>query len=286
MDAQLINWPSPAKLNLFLHINERMANGYHHLQSVFQLLDYGDTLRFEPNQNGNLTLATPITGVPDQDNLIIKAARLLQQHAGTQQGATIWIDKQLPMGGGLGGGSSNAATTLLALNYFWNCQLSVSELATLGLSLGADVPVFIHGNSAFAEGVGEHLQPMILPEKFYVVVNPNCHISTAEIFNHPNLPRSTSRITVQEYSFQTTVNDCQNLVFSLQPKVAKALQWLIEYAPSRMTGTGACVFAVFDDKLSAESCLRQLPAEFTGFVARGVNTSGVHEQLAKLQHHQ
>ncbi|MDN4501271.1 4-(cytidine 5'-diphospho)-2-C-methyl-D-erythritol kinase [Alteromonadaceae bacterium BrNp21-10] len=286
MDTTLINWPSPAKLNLFLHINERMANGYHHLQSVFQLLDYGDTLRFDTNDSGKLHLANPIEGVANADNLVLKAAVLLQQHCQCTQGATIYLHKKMPMGGGLGGGSSNAATVLLALNYLWKCNLPLTELAALGLSLGADVPIFIQGKSAFSEGVGELIQPMELPEQTYLVINPDCHISTADIFNHPQLPRATPRINKQQYSFQTTVNDCQNLVFSLQPKVAKALQWLIEYAPSRMTGTGACVFAVFDDENTALACLEQLPTEFSGFVARGVNTSGVHELLATLQHHE
>ncbi|WP_438865320.1 4-(cytidine 5'-diphospho)-2-C-methyl-D-erythritol kinase [Neptunicella sp.] len=285
MANQLINWPSPAKLNLFLHITGQRADGYHQLQSLFQLLDYGDTLRFEITADPQLRLMTPLAGVPDDDNLIIRAAMLLKQWSGCPMGANIWLDKKLPMGGGIGGGSSNAATVLVGLNYLWGLDFSVTELAQMGLTLGADVPVFVEGNTAFAEGVGEKLIPSIQPQYYFVVVTPNCHVSTAEIFAASDLPRNTNVINLDEYSFNRTQNDCQKVVFAQQPLVAKAFNWLIEYAPSRMTGTGACVFAMFDDEISANRCLQQLPAEFSGFVAKGVNRSPLHELLTELKHH-
>ncbi|MFT4994394.1 MAG: 4-diphosphocytidyl-2-C-methyl-D-erythritol kinase, partial [Paraglaciecola sp.] len=191
MDQQLNWWPSPAKLNLFLHINGRNANGYHQLQSLFQLLDYGDELAFEINGSGNIELMTPIEGVDNQDNLIIKAAHLLQKTANRELGCKIYLKKRLPMGGGIGGGSSNAATTLVALNYLWGCKLNNTQLAQLGLQLGADVPIFVVGNTAFAEGVGEKLYPAASLAKSYLVVFPDCHVSTAEIFSDPELPRTT-----------------------------------------------------------------------------------------------
>ncbi|WP_416305008.1 4-(cytidine 5'-diphospho)-2-C-methyl-D-erythritol kinase [Neptunicella sp. SCSIO 80796] len=283
MATELIAWPSPAKLNLFLHITGRRADGYHQLQSLFQLLDYGDTLKFAITADPQLKLMTPIAGVADQDNLVMRAATALKQWSGCPLGADIWLEKKLPMGGGIGGGSSNAATTLVALNYLWGLDFSMKELAQIGLKLGADVPVFTEGYTAFAEGVGEKLTPMPQQKKYYLVVSPNCHISTAEIFAAAELPRNTTVINANQYTFTSTRNDCQNLVFSLQPAVAKAFNWLIEYAPSRMTGTGACVFAIFDDEISARTCLEQLPAEFSGFVAQGVNRSPLHELLATLK---
>ncbi|MEP1445072.1 MAG: 4-(cytidine 5'-diphospho)-2-C-methyl-D-erythritol kinase [Paraglaciecola sp.] len=276
-------WPSPAKLNLFLHINGRYENGYHQLQSLFQILDYGDELAFDVNSSGKVTLADPIAGVADEDNLIVKAAHLLKQHIpaalSTHLGCTIHLKKRLPMGGGIGGGSSNAATTLLVLNRLWGCQLTETELSKLGLSLGADLPIFIHGNTAFAEGVGEKLQPVSLPKKSYLVVFPDSHVSTAEVFSMPNLPRNTPKINFSDFSFANTHNDCQQLVCDRYPNVAKALHWLLEYAPSRMTGTGACVFAIFDHHQEALNIQSMLPKGTTSFVANGVNTSLLHSQI-------
>lgn len=273
MDSQLDWWPSPAKLNLFLHINGRNDNGYHALQTLFQMLDVGDSLAFETTNDGIIALQTPIDGVPDEDNLIVRAALALQQAAQVRKGARIWLDKQLPMGGGIGGGSSNAATVLVALNTLWDCHLSVQALADIGVSLGADVPIFVHGLTAFAEGVGEIIHPVSLPESIYLVVNPGCHVSTAEIFSQRDLPRNTPRINWQDYEFDRTRNDCQKLVCERHPEVAKLLQWLLEYAPSRMTGTGACLFAIFDCESAAQTALGNLPDGCSGFVARGVNTS-------------
>jgi 4-diphosphocytidyl-2-C-methyl-D-erythritol kinase len=284
MNKQPLNWwPSPAKLNLFLHINGRYENGYHQLQSLFQILDYGDELAFDINASDKITLADPISGVADENNLIIKAALLLKQSIPVTQskdlGCNIHLRKCLPMGGGIGGGSSNAATTLLVLNQLWDCGLSELQLATLGLTLGADVPIFIQGKTAFAEGVGEKLQPVDLSTKTYLVVFPDSHVSTAEIFSLPALPRNTAKIDFSDYSFANTHNDCQELVCERYPNVAKALHWLLEYAPSRMTGTGACVFAIFEHRKEALKVQALLPEGTTSFVANGVNTSLLHSQL-------
>jgi len=270
---ELIWWPSPAKLNLFLHINGRRADGYHELQSVFQMLSYGDELAFSVTQSSEIEMATTLEGVDDKDNLIIKAAKILQSHLGCQLGCKIHLRKRLPMGGGIGGGSSNAATTLLVLNHLWKGHLSTHALATLGLALGADVPVFVHGHTAFAEGIGEHLVPIQLEPKVYLVVFPNSHVSTAEIFNAEKLPRNTPKIALADYRFDITQNDCQNLVLDRYPEVANLLQWLLQFAPSRMTGTGACVFAVFETEKEAGQVLNQLPTKWRAFIANGVDTS-------------
>ena len=276
-------WPSPAKLNLFLHINGRYKNGYHQLQSLFQILDYGDELAFDVNNSDKITLLDPIDGVVDDNNLIIKAALLLKQSLPDNKtqnlGCNIHLKKRLPMGGGIGGGSSNAATTLLVLNQLWNCHLSEAKLATLGLTLGADVPIFIQGKTAFAEGVGEELQQVSLLEKTYLVLFPESHVSTAEIFSLPNLPRDTAKINFNDYSFANTHNDCQELVCDRYPNVAKALHWLLEYAPSRMTGTGACVFAIFEHRKEALDVQALLPEGSTSFIATGVDTSLLHKKL-------
>lgn len=282
-NAPLNWWPSPAKLNLFLHINGRYENGYHQLQSLFQILNYGDELAFEINHTNEITLAVPIKGVADEDNLIVKAALLLKQSLPDQNfkdlGCHIHVKKRLPMGGGIGGGSSNAATTLLVLNKLWNCQLGEEELAALGLTLGADVPIFIQGKTAFAEGVGEKLQPVSLPTKHYLVLFPDCHVSTAEIFSAANLPRNSAKMNFNDYSFANTQNDCQELVCERYPNVAKALHWLLEYAPSRMTGTGACVFAIFEQRQDALNVQSLLPKGSTSFVAEGVDTSPLHNEI-------
>ncbi|MBN25971.1 MAG: 4-(cytidine 5'-diphospho)-2-C-methyl-D-erythritol kinase [Alteromonadaceae bacterium] len=282
MDQTIDWWPSPAKLNLFLHINGRYPNGYHKLQSLFQLLDKGDELAYSITPHSDIELLTPIEGVANEDNLIVKAARLLQAHTNCQQGCQIQLRKVLPMGGGIGGGSSNAATTLIALNYLWKCNLSLTELAKLGLVLGADVPVFVMGNTAFAQGVGEQLTPASLAQKHYLVVFPQCHVSTSEVFNAPELPRNTPVISWQEYDFDQTHNDCQQLVCNRFENVANTLRWLLEYAPSRMTGTGACLFAVFTSNQEAENVLANLPSGCSGFVAKGVDVSPVHDKLAHL----
>jgi 4-diphosphocytidyl-2-C-methyl-D-erythritol kinase len=283
MATELINWPSPAKLNLFLHITGRRPDGYHQLQSLFQMLDYGDNLRFKITEQQTIELVTPIAGVANEDNLIVRAAALLQQHTNIRKGCRIWLDKHLPMGGGIGGGSSNAATTLVALNYLWQCHLNTEKLAQLGLQLGADVPVFVHGNTAFASGVGEALTPAPQPQKVFLVVNPGIEISTAGIFSHPDLPRDTAPMDWRDYQFENTRNDCQKLVCATHPQVANLLHWLLEYAPSRMTGTGSSLFAICDNQNQAENLLSQLPEGCHGFVAQGVNQSPLQQMLDRLR---
>ncbi|MCC5826941.1 4-(cytidine 5'-diphospho)-2-C-methyl-D-erythritol kinase [Alkalimonas sp.] len=278
--SHTLSLPAVAKLNLFLHITGRRADGYHELQSIFQLLDYGDTLHFSALPTEELTLSCNQAELVTDGNLVLKAARLLQRSTGYSLGAKIQLDKRLPMGGGLGGGSSDAATTLLALNHLWQLELNQQQLAELGLQLGADVPVFVQGHTAFAEGVGEHLTPIELPERWYLVATPDCHISTKEIFQHPDLPRNTAKINVDQLQDSDWRNDCEPLVSQLYPNVALTLQWLLEYAPSRMTGTGASVFAAFSDRLQAEAALRDLPSFCRGFVARGVNESPTLAALA------
>jgi len=271
--------PAPAKLNLFLHITGRREDGYHTLQTLFQLLDFGDELSFSLRTDDEIRLAPEIEGVPHEDNLIVRAARLLQGHSENPKGVNIHLNKRLPMGGGIGGGSSNAATTLLALNQLWQTQLSLDELAELGRQLGADVPVFVKGNTAWAEGVGEQLQALELPEKWYLVLTPNCHVSTAEVFSHKDLTRGTSSITVAAFLEQGGVNDCQPLVQSLYNEVDLALSWLSQFGDAKMTGTGACVFAPFDNEASAKAILAKTPDTLNGFIARGINHSKVHELL-------
>lgn len=266
-------WPAPAKLNLFLYIIGRRDNGYHDLQTLFQFLDVGDKLSITPNETGIIRLSPDIVGIDKEDNLIYRAAMALKIATGSKKGADIHLEKVLPIGGGLGGGSSNAATTLVALNYLWNTQCSTAQLAALGLTLGADVPVFVNGITAFAEGVGEILHPSNPAEKWYVVAKPDVSISTAAIFSHPNLTRNSPKRTLNALLTGKYENDCEKIVRELFPEVDKAISWLVEYAPSRLTGTGACVFAEFNNAHDARSVLNQLPNWLTGFVARGVNRS-------------
>ncbi|BBV65615.1 4-diphosphocytidyl-2-C-methyl-D-erythritol kinase [Klebsiella sp. STW0522-44] len=281
----MTRWPSPAKLNLFLYITGQRADGYHTLQTLFQFLDYGDTLTIVPRQDGQLRLLTPVDGVPNEENLIIRAARLLMKTAADSQrlpegsGADISIDKRLPMGGGLGGGSSNAATVLVALNHLWQCGLSDDELATIGLTLGADVPVFVRGHAAFAEGVGEVLTPVEVAEKWYLVAHPGVSIPTPVIFRDPELPRNTPVRSIETLLNCEFGNDCEVIARKRFREVDDVLSWLLEYAPSRLTGTGACVFAEFDTELAARQVLEQAPEWLQGFVAKGVNLSPLKQAL-------
>ncbi|WP_299492835.1 4-(cytidine 5'-diphospho)-2-C-methyl-D-erythritol kinase [uncultured Shewanella sp.] len=275
-------WPAPAKLNLFLHVNHRRDDGYHELQTLFQFIDYCDYLDFNVTQTPALTLHSTINKVvPQNDNLILKAAKSLQTYTQCALGAEIYLDKRLPMGGGIGGGSSNAATTLVALNSLWNTQLSQAELCHIGLKLGADIPVFINGLSSFAEGIGEKLIPVTPIEKWYLVITPNVHVSTAEVFQDPELTRTTPKLSIDSLMHTSWHNDCQKLVAKRYPQVANALAWLLEYAPSRMTGTGACVFGEFEQHQQALSALAKLPAEMSGFVAQGKNISPLSLRLAQ-----
>ncbi len=275
--------PAVAKLNLFLHITGRRPDGYHNLQTLFQLLDVGDALTFTLRHDNHITLDCNNSELINEQNLVLRAARLLQQYSNSTFGCDIYLDKRLPMGGGLGGGSSDAATTLLGLNKLWQLNLTVDTLAELGLQLGADVPLFVRGFTAFAEGIGEKLQPVNLAEKVYLVVTPACHVSTAEIFQHPDLIRNSPPISIKQLHQSPWRNDCQPLVERLYPNVAITLQWLVEYAPCQMTGTGASVFAAFPDQTSAQHALTQLPANCQGFIARGVNQSPVWAALADTE---
>ncbi len=287
IDTSMINtatrWPSPAKLNLFLYIIGRTENGYHELQTLFQFLDYGDELTIQANKSGDITLSPEIEGVPLHDNLIWKAASALQHYANCSLGAHIDLHKVLPMGGGIGGGSSNAATTLVALNYLWQLNLSDDELAEIGLKLGADVPVFVRGFAAFAEGVGEKLSPAHPEEKWYLVVRPNVSIATVDVFCHPNLTRNSPKRDLETLLNTPSGNDCEKIVRMLYPEVDKQLSWLLQYAPSRLTGTGSCVFAEFSSKSEAETLLAQLSDEVSAFVAQGRNISPLKETLAEYQ---
>ena len=271
--------PSPAKLNLFLHITGQRSDGYHLLQTVFQLLDFGDKLELQLNHHGNITVTPTLAGVKTADNLIYKAARLLQQSSGCELGADISLHKQLPMGGGIGGGSSNAATTLAGLNHLWHCGFTEQQLAELGRQLGADVPVFVRGKTAWAEGIGEQLLSLELPQHWYLVLTPDCHVSTAAIFSHKDLTRDTLAITVAAFLEKGGKNDCQPLVERLFPQVRDAVDWLNQYGPAQLTGTGACVFAAFPSKQLAQEVYAKRPKHLKGFVAQGVNNSPLHQCL-------
>lgn len=271
---------SPAKLNLFLHITGRRADGYHNLQTLFQLLDYGDEMSFSTRSDGQITLSPDLPGVPFEQNLIIKAARALEPYKKTEAGVDITLLKRLPMGGGIGGGSSNAATTLVALNHLWRCGLTKQQLQSIGLQLGADVPVFINAQTAWAEGVGEALEPIKMQPKWFLVVQPDCHVSTAEIFLHKDLTRDSSAIKVAAFLERGGKNDCEALVRKLYPPVDKAITWLQKFdRNARMTGTGACVFASFESAEEAQHVQALLPKDLSSFVAQGVNTSPLYKLL-------
>lgn len=282
MQFQTYQIPSPAKLNLFLHINGRRSDGYHELQTLFQFLDYGDLISFQLNATNSIELLTPIAGVNNDDNLIVKAAKLIAPYKKIAHGISISIDKKLPMGGGLGGGSSNAATVLLVLNALWQADLTLDKLAELGLSLGADVPIFIHGFAAFADGVGEKLKPAKPAEPYYLVTKPDCSISTAQVFNAPELPRDTTKVKIENIDINTCHNDCQSVVINRYPEVAKLMAWLVEYAPSRMTGTGACIFTAFECESEARRIQSMLPKGIDSFVAKGLNLSPVHALIEQI----
>ncbi|EKF9230905.1 TPA: 4-(cytidine 5'-diphospho)-2-C-methyl-D-erythritol kinase [Vibrio cholerae] len=276
-------WPSPAKLNLFLYITGRRANGYHDLQTLFQFLDHGDELTITANHSGNITLSPALADVALEDNLIYKAAMALKNAAPSPLGADIQLHKVLPMGGGIGGGSSNAATTLVALNYLWQTGLSDDQLAEIGLALGADVPVFTRGFAAFAEGVGEELSAVEPEEKWYLVVRPAVSIATKDIFTHPQLVRNTPKRDLASLLTTPYENDCEKIVRSLYPEVDKQLSWLLQYAPSRLTGTGSCVFAEFSSRKDAQAVFAQLSDNVLAFVAQGRNVSPLRKTLADYQ---
>lgn len=276
-------WPAPAKLNLLLRVTGRRADGYHELQTVFQFLDRGDRLWFETADDGTIDLQGGLPGVPPGQDLIVRAARALLAHTGHDPGVRIRLDKRLPAGGGLGGGSSDAATTLVALNALWKLGLSVDQLAGIGLQLGADVPVFVRGRAAWAEGVGERLTPLTdLPEPWYLVLNPAVEVSTAVVFSDPGLTRNAPPLKIPAFVSGEGSNQLQQVVVRRYPEVGKALNWLNKFQPARMTGSGACVFAACVDRSQAESILRQIPAPWSGFVARGCNRSPLLQRLEQV----
>lgn len=273
-------WPAPAKINLFLHVNGRRADGYHELQTVFQFLDFGDTLFFRPRGDGVCQREHGPAEIEPEQDLAVRAARLLSQASGCGLGADIRIEKRIPIGSGLGGGSSNAATVLVALNRMWNLGFTRDELAQLGLRLGADVPVFIHGQASFAEGIGEKLTTIELPEPWFLVVTPPVAVSTAEIFSAPELKRDTPRITARQYrAGSVTRNDCEPVTRARYPLVGEALERLRKFASVRMSGTGASVFAAFASRPEALMARSAMPPGWKCFIARGLNES----PLARLR---
>ncbi len=286
-----LSLPAPAKLNRMLHITGQRADGYHELQTLFQFLDHGDRLDFTLRDDAAIHLAPAIEGVPAESNLIMRAARLLSEAAVARgqvtspndlPGVDIRLKKVLPMGGGLGGGSSDAATTLLALDHLWKLELDLDTLAELGLALGADVPVFVRGFSAWAEGIGERLEPAPLDTPWFVVIHPGIEVATPAVFGHPQLTRSSPAISMAR-ALQGGRNDCEVVVRTLYPAVADALDWLDQFGTARLTGTGACVFCAFDDARQASKVLGRLDSErptWHAFMARGCNLSPLHAALA------
>lgn len=266
-------WPAPAKINLMLRITGQRDDGYHLLQTVFQLTDLCDWLTFHPVNDGRISLHTPIPGVPEETNLTVRAANLLKQETGCQQGVRIELEKILPMGGGLGGGSSDAATTLVILNRLWKLGLSVERLMQLGLRLGADVPVFVYGHAAWAEGVGEILKKIDVDEKWLVIIKPDCHVDTKEIFSVKDLTRNSKSITMADFIAGQHRNDCAAVVRKIYQPVDKALVDLAVFSEARLTGTGACVFAQFDCKESAVEAYELLKKQWRVYLAKGLNRS-------------
>lgn len=275
-------WPAPAKLNLFLHITGRRADGYHLLQTVFQILDWGDTVRLRPRTDGLIGRVGNLPGVAADEDLVVRAARALQSATGTCRGADIAIDKRIPIGGGLGGGSSDAATTLVALNRLWRTGLDDDALAAIGLGLGADVPVFVRGSSAWAEGIGERLQPLDLPERWYVVVDPGVQVPTGPLFQVPELTREAPHLTIPLLlSGVATRNVFEPVVRERFPAVARALDWLGGFAPARLSGSGGCVFAAVDDRERGAAIVGQCPSAMRAVLARGVAASPLRARCAE-----
>ena len=277
-------WPAPAKLNLFLHINGRRADGYHELQTLFQLLDWGDEISIEATADGRIERLAGPADVAPADDLTVRAAQALQAAAGLGLGARLRLRKRIPLGGGLGGGSSDAATVLRVLNRLWGLDWPLGRMAELGLRLGSDVPIFVHGSSAWGEGRGEKLTPVALPEAWYVIVHPGASVATAEIFQAPELTRNSPLITIRALSpgqaAGGTRNDCEPAVRARYPAVAAALDWLAARGGARLSGTGSCVFATYASAAEAERVAARVPDEWTSVVARGVNRSPLEDLLA------
>jgi len=290
-NTQAMRFSCPAKINLFLHILGQRPDGYHELETIFQLLDWGDDLSLKPSTDRHIYFEqTPRADFPIEENLVFKAARLLQQKTDGQKGAHIKLEKRIPIGAGLGGGSSNAATTLLALNQLWGTKLSIQQLCDIGLKLGADVPVFIQGQSAFAKGIGEKLEPIILPKSWFLVFTPAIQVSTAQIFSNPQLTRDNTAIKIRALATKRGFNDCQKVVERLYPEIAKARKWLEKFAPVKMSGTGSSLYLECEDKGQAEQILNNIGNEHAGtdtfqysaFIAQGINRSPVFAEIDKL----
>ncbi len=276
--ASRLELQTPAKLNLMLHITGRRDDGYHELQTAFQFIDLCDRLELSLREDGRIRRIGGDPGIPPDQDLVVRAAQLLQNHANSRHGADIHLLKQIPLGGGLGGGSSDAAAVLMGLNRLWNLDLSRGELMDLGLKLGADVPVFIFGRSAWAEGVGERLQALELPEPVYLVIHPGVFVSTADIFAAGDLTRDCAPITIRAFLDGRGRNVCEPVAAKRHPEIAEALCWLGQYAPARMTGTGACVFADFKDENAVQQALAACPDRWQAFIARGMNENPVARQ--------
>jgi 4-diphosphocytidyl-2-C-methyl-D-erythritol kinase len=273
-------WPAPAKLNLFLHVSGRRADGYHELQTLFQLIDLCDSIAISVREDGRIERPDGPAGVTPEEDLVVRAAHTLRQATGTRLGATLKVHKRIPLGGGLGGGSSDAATVFLALNHLWGTGLSLDELAALALPLGADVPVFVQGSTAWGEGIGERLTPVTLPARWYAIIHPGVGVSTREVFQSAELTRNSPLITIRAFLDSGGRNDCEGVVRARAPEVAEALDWLARFAPARLTGTGSCVFAACESAAQAERLAAQVPDRWASFVAAGLNTSPVHARLS------
>ena len=282
MLTQNKSWPAPAKLNLFLHITGRRDDGYHELQTLFQFVDLCDWLSFEIRADGRVARAEPLQGVSEAEDLCLQAAELLKSKVAQDKlGVVIHLDKKLPMGGGLGGGSSDAATTLLVLNRLWRLDLSCTALCELGLQLGADVPVFVRGQAAWAEGIGEQLTSVEIPEAWYLILVPNAQVPTAKLYQSSDLCRNKPRVVLQDYLDGGGTNVFEPLARAMFPDVDEAFAWLEEFAATRMTGSGACLFAAFSSQNTAQKVLDQLPDKWQGFVTQGQNQSPLHKILAE-----
>lgn len=271
--------PAPAKLNLFLHITGVRDDGYHNLQTVFQILDYSDDVSLSLRDDGLIHRTSGLAEVAEEDDLLVRAAKALQAYTGTSYGANVGVTKKLPVGGGIGGGSSDAATTLLGLNAMWRCNLDALELSEIAAKLGADVPVFVQGSSAWAEGIGDQLTPINLPEKWYLVIHPAVFVSTGKLFSSEVLTRDKAVLRIRDFPDADSENVFESVVRERYSEVDKALEWLDNYSASRMTGTGSCVFASFKSLQSAKKVLQQVPGQWNAFIAKGVNQSPVLQAL-------
>lgn len=273
------SWPAPAKINLFLHVLGRRPDGYHELQTCFQILDWGDEVHIETLPGGRITRPLASYPVAEEDDLVVRAARLLQAETGSQSGARIEVTKRIPAGAGLGGGSSDAATVLVVLNRLWDCRLTMDDLANLGRQLGADVPVFVRGRSALATGIGDRLQPLALGERFYLLVFPDFPVSTSEIFSDPGLPRDSSPISVREVLDGKGINDCESVVIRRYPAFENIIRELSETGEARMTGTGSGIFIPMPDKKSAIDAAQKIKCRYNVRAVRGVDRSLLHDLL-------